>query len=68
MYLKSMIYVLYWVFKGLVKEILKVRVNLSFNVLDTLNSRRIRSITTGDNFYTSGNFRARKASEGLKDG
>jgi outer membrane receptor protein involved in Fe transport len=42
------------------KEILKGRGNLNFNVLDIFNSRRVRSITTGENFYTSGNFQGRR--------
>ncbi len=45
---------------ALSREIFKGRGNLNFNVIDIFNSRRIRSITTGDNFYTSGNFQARK--------
>lgn len=45
---------------ALSKEIWKGRGNLNFNVIDIFNSRRIRTITTGDNFYTSGNFQARK--------
>jgi len=45
---------------ALSKEIWKGRGNVNFNVIDIFNSRRIRSITTGDNFYTAGNFQARK--------
>jgi outer membrane receptor protein involved in Fe transport len=45
---------------ALSKEIWKGRGNINFNVIDIFNSRRIRSITTGDNFYTSGNFQARR--------
>ena len=45
---------------ALSKEVFKGRGNLNFNVIDIFNSRRIRSITTGDNFYTSGNFQARR--------
>lgn len=45
---------------ALSKEILKGRGNINFNVIDIFNSRRIRSITTGDNFYTSGDFQARR--------
>lgn len=45
---------------ALSKEILKGRGNLNFNVLDIFNSRRVRTITEGENFYTSGNFQARK--------
>lgn len=44
---------------ALSKEILKGRGNINFNVIDIFNSRRIRTITTGDNFYTSGNFQGR---------
>jgi outer membrane receptor protein involved in Fe transport len=45
---------------ALSKEILKGRGNINFNVIDIFNSRRVRSITTGENFYTSGNFQGRK--------
>ncbi len=45
---------------ALSKEIFKGRGNLNFNVLDIFNSRRVRSITTGENFYTSGNFQGRR--------
>jgi outer membrane receptor protein involved in Fe transport len=45
---------------ALSKEIWKGRGNINFNVIDIFNSRRIRSVTTGDNFYTYGNFQARK--------
>jgi outer membrane receptor protein involved in Fe transport len=42
------------------REILKGKGNINFNVLDIFNSRRVRSITTGENFYTSGNFQGRR--------
>jgi outer membrane receptor protein involved in Fe transport len=45
---------------ALSKEIFKGRGNVNFNVIDIFNSRKVRSITTGDNFYTSGMFQARK--------
>ncbi|HZY82834.1 MAG TPA: outer membrane beta-barrel family protein [Cyclobacteriaceae bacterium] len=45
---------------ALSKEIFKGRGNLNFNVIDIFNSRRVRSITQGENFYTSGNFQGRK--------
>lgn len=45
---------------ALSKEVFKGRGNINFNVLDIFNSRRMRTITTGENFYTSGNFQARK--------
>lgn len=45
---------------ALSKEVWKGRGNINFNVLDIFNSRRVRSITTGENFYTAGNFQARK--------
>jgi outer membrane receptor protein involved in Fe transport len=45
---------------ALSKEILKGKGNINFNVIDIFNSRRVRSITTGENFYTSGNFQGRR--------
>lgn len=45
---------------ALSKEVWKGRGNINFNVLDIFNSRRVRTITTGENFYTSGNFQARR--------
>jgi ferric enterobactin receptor len=45
---------------AITKDILKGRGNLNLNVLDIFNSRRVRSITEGENFYTSGNFQGRR--------
>jgi outer membrane receptor protein involved in Fe transport len=45
---------------ALSKEVWKGKGNINVNVLDIFNSRRVRSITTGENFYTSGNFQGRR--------
>jgi ferric enterobactin receptor len=45
---------------ALSKEVWKGRGNINFNIIDIFNSRRVRTITAGENFYTSGNFQSRK--------
>lgn len=42
------------------KDVLKGRGTLYFSVLDIFNSRRMRSITRGENFYTDSNFLQRR--------
>lgn len=42
------------------KDILKEKGTLNLNVMDILNSRRTRTITRGDNFYTEGDFQFRR--------
>lgn len=42
------------------KDILKGRGTLYFSVLDIFNSRRMRTITRGENFYTDSNFLQRR--------
>ncbi len=41
------------------KDFLKNNATLTLNVLDVFNSRRFRSITEGENFYTAGNAQGR---------
>jgi ferric enterobactin receptor len=41
------------------KDILKNNGTLTLNVIDVFNSRRFRTITTGENFYTEGNSQGR---------
>lgn len=51
---------LYYADLSLSKDIFKGRGTVNLNVLDVFNSRRLRSITQGDNFYTEGNFQFRR--------
>lgn len=51
---------LYYVDLSLSKDIFKGRGTLNFSVLDLFNSRKLRSITTGENFHTEGNFQFRR--------
>ncbi|MBA4054324.1 MAG: TonB-dependent receptor, partial [Marivirga sp.] len=51
---------LYYVDLSMSKDILKGRGTLNLNVLDVFNTRRMRSITEGENFYTEGNFQPRR--------
>lgn len=41
------------------RDILKGNGTLTFSIIDVFNSRRYRTITTGDNFYTYGNSQGR---------
>jgi outer membrane receptor protein involved in Fe transport len=45
---------------GLSKNLLKDKATLTFSVRDLLNTRRHRSITVGDNFYSESNFQWRQ--------
>jgi ferric enterobactin receptor len=51
---------LYYVDFSMSKDIFKGMGTIYFNVLDVFNTRRMRSITEGVNFYTEGNFLPRK--------
>jgi ferric enterobactin receptor len=51
---------LYYADLSLSKDVLKGRGTINFNVLDVFNTRRIRSISEGVNFYTDSNFQARR--------
>lgn len=51
---------LYYADLSMSKDIFKGRGTLNLNVLDVFNTRRMRSITYGDNFYTEGNFQFRR--------
>jgi len=51
---------LYYVDLSMSKDVLKGRGTLHFNVLDIFNTRRMRSITEGADFYTEGNFQPRR--------
>lgn len=42
------------------KDVFKGKGTVNLNVLDVFNSRRLRSITTGDNFYSYGNSQFRR--------
>jgi ferric enterobactin receptor len=42
------------------KEIFKGQGSLSFNIMDVLNSRKMRTITEGENFYAEGNSQFRR--------
>lgn len=47
---------LYYVDFSASKDVLKGNGTIHLNVLDVFNSRRMRSVTEGPNFYTEGNF------------
>lgn len=51
---------LYYIDLSMSKDILKGRGTINFNVLDIFNTRRMRSITEGLNFYTESDFQARR--------
>lgn len=51
---------LYYVDFSLSKDVFKGMGTVHFNVLDVFNSRRMRSVTEGVNFYTEGNFQFRR--------
>ncbi len=50
---------LYYADLSMSKDILKGRGTVTFNVLDVFNTRRLRSISEGSNFYTDSNFQPR---------
>ena len=42
------------------KDVLKGRGTIFFNVLDVFNTRRMRSVMTGESFYTESDFQFRR--------
>jgi ferric enterobactin receptor len=51
---------LYYADLSMSKDVFNGNGTLTFNVLDVFNSRRMRSITSGPNFYTEGNSQFRR--------
>jgi outer membrane receptor protein involved in Fe transport len=51
---------LYYADLSLSKDVLKGRGTINFNILDVFNTRRVRSVSEGINFYTDSNFQARR--------
>jgi outer membrane receptor protein involved in Fe transport len=51
---------LYYADLSMSKDVFNGNGTLTFNVLDVFNSRRMRSITNGPNFYTEGNTQMRR--------
>jgi ferric enterobactin receptor len=51
---------LYYVDFSMSKDIFKGMGTVHFNVLDVFQTRRMRSVTEGENFYTEGNYLMRK--------
>ena len=51
---------LYYLDFSLSKDVFKGNGTVHFNVLDVFNTRKMRSVTEGVNFYTEGNFLPRK--------
>ncbi len=51
---------LYYLDLSMSKDVFKGNGTVHFNVLDVFNSRRMRSVTEGTNFYTEGNFLFRR--------
>lgn len=51
---------LYYVDYSMSKDVFKGNGTLNFTVLDIFNSRRSRTITIGENFYSNGNFQQRR--------
>jgi outer membrane receptor protein involved in Fe transport len=51
---------LYYADFSMSKDILKGRGTINFNVLDLFNTRRMRSISEGANFYTDSDFQGRR--------
>ena len=51
---------LYYADLSMSKDVFKGRGTLNFNVLDVFNTRRMRMITNGTNFFTDANFQARR--------
>lgn len=51
---------LYYADLSMSKDVLKGRGTINFNILDVFNTRRVRSISEGVNFYTDSNFQARR--------
>ena len=51
---------LYYADLSMSKDVFKGRGTINFNILDVFNTRRIRSISEGVNFYTDLNFQGRR--------
>jgi hypothetical protein len=51
---------LYYADLAMSKDILKGRGTITFNVMDVFNTRRVRSISEGENFYTNSSNQARR--------
>jgi ferric enterobactin receptor len=51
---------LYYIDLSMSKDVFNGRGTINFNILDVFNSRRVRSIAEGANFYTESNFQARR--------
>jgi len=51
---------LYYADLSVSKDVLKGKGTVNLNVLDVFNSRRIRTVTDGVNFYSDGNFQFRR--------
>ncbi len=51
---------LYYVDLSMSKDVFKGNGTINLNILDVFNSRRMRTITNGANFYTEGNFQPRR--------
>ena len=51
---------LYYVDFSLSKDVFKGNGTVNFNVLDVFNTRRMRSVMEGDNFYTESDFQMRR--------
>lgn len=51
---------LYYLDLSMSKDILNGRGTLNFNILDVFNTRRMRTITEGPDFYTAGDFQGRR--------
>ena len=51
---------LYYIDFSLSKDVFKGMGTVYFNVLDVFNTRRMRSVTEGVNFYTEGDFQFRR--------
>jgi len=51
---------LYYADLSMSKDVLKGRGTINFNILDVFNTRRVRAISEGANFYTESDFQARR--------
>ncbi len=51
---------LYYADLSMSKDVMKGRGTINFSVLDVFNTRRIRSVSEGMNFYTDSDFQARR--------
>lgn len=51
---------LYYADLSMSKDVFKKNGTLNLNVLDVFNTRKMRGITTGENFYTESNFQFRR--------